>query len=385
MSVYLDNNATTHLSPTVKKRLIEVIELDPGNPESPHSDGDTARTILESCRMDIANSINAQDDQIIITGSGSESNSFSIGYLQRLLITKGSLKIITSELEHSSLRSGFDVLEEQNSEVVRIPVNSNGVVDLEAIAKEARQGADALIFQWANGITGVIQPIKEIAAIAKHANVYFHIDAAQSYGRLNIDIEEIPCDSMTITAHKIHGPKGIAALYLRNSRIHKATIFGGQQERHLRGGTHNIIGLAGFDAAIRDRFEDLQEKIGYLRGLRDQLETSISTILPDVIIRAEAQQRVPNTSCITFPGIDGLAFMASLDRMGVQCSQSSACRSNQPEPSPSLKAMGLSDEEAYATIRFSVSELNTPEDIEKAVKIITTTFKNSVIKGEQNI
>lgn len=185
---------------------------------------------------------------------------------------------------------------------------------------------------------------------------------------------------MSFTAHKNHGPKGVAALFLRNPRTHQAFIYGGQQEWELRGGTHNVIGIAGFEAAVEDRFRELPTVIGYLQDLRDHFESSILDIVPKALIQGADSKRIPNTSCITFPGIDGIAYMAALDAAGVQCSQTSACRSRKPEPSPALLAMGLAEDEAYASIRFSVSTLNTPDEITKAIGITSSVYRQHLEK-----
>ena len=186
--IYLDNNSTTRMSDSVKKYLHEVVDFDPGNPESLHSDGTLAREIIEECRWNLAESVNSQIDQVIFTSSGSEGNSFVINELMKMNKQK-SIKILTSKLEHSSLSSGFGMLESFGAKIVYIPINKQGIIDLDALQHEAKKGADAFIFQWANSITGVIQPLKEITALAKRFNAYCHVDAAQAYGRFPIDFD----------------------------------------------------------------------------------------------------------------------------------------------------------------------------------------------------
>jgi len=375
MSIYLDNNATTHLSTSVKHRLHDVINLSPGNPESPHSDGEYARSIIETCRLQIAETLNAQDDQIIFTGSGSESNSFIINDLNNQLMKRGTLRILTSELEHSSLQSGFNALRHNGADIVYIPITPLGIVDLKILREEMKNGADCLVFQWVNSITGIVQPIESIAKLANEESATLHVDAAQAYGRFPIDVETITFDSLTITCHKIHGPQGVAALFLRKPQSYGSFVLGGQQEKGLRGGTHNVIGIAGFGQAVKDRFDSIDNICEKILSLRKTFEELLLETIPEIIIQGKSVQRVINTACVTFPEADGLALMAALDQEGIICSQTSACRSRKPEPSPALTAMGLSEEDAYATLRFSLSQINTYEEISEAVQIISRIFQ----------
>jgi cysteine desulfurase len=255
-----------------------------------------------------------------------------------------------------------------------------GVVDLKALREEVRKGADSFVFQWVNSITGIIQPIESIAQLANEVSATLHVDAAQAYGRFKIDVETISFDSLTITAHKIHGPQGSAALFLRKPQNYEAFVFGGQQENGLRGGTHNVIGIAGFGQAVEDRFVSFKNVYQRILRIRNAFEELLLEAIPEVTIQGKREKRVINTSCITFPGADGIALMAAFDQEGLICSQTSACRSRKPEPSPALKAMGLSEEEAYATLRFSMSQLNTFKEVSEAVNIITQVYQNHIKK-----
>lgn len=375
--IYLDNNATTHLTPHVRAALHEVIDVDPGNPESAHSDGDVGRKIVSAARLRIAEALNAQDDQIIFTGSGSESNSNAVQTVLRLIKGQDGARVLTSDLEHSSIVSGLSDLERRGIEVVRLPVEANGVIDVDALVRECDHGCAAIFLQWANNETGVVQPVQTIGDIAKERELYFHIDAAQAFGRELIDVDVTHCTSLTLTAHKIHGPKGVAVLYSEVPKRIAPIIYGGQQEYGIRGGTHNTIGVRGLDAATEERFDDFDSATTKLRSLRDRLENLVIDRMPGVRIQGADAPRVVNTTCLTFPGADGTKMIAWLDAHGLQCSQSSACRSRRPEPSAVLRAMGVTADDAYSTIRFSVSVLNEIPEMDTASELISRAYNES--------
>ena len=372
--IYLDNNATTHLTKRVKRALHEFIDAEPGNPESPHSDGEAARMILRAARERVSNSLNIQEDHVLFTGSGSESNTYAIG--RALAMLHDDLRaVVVSDLEHSSIEKGISRIESGSSSVIRAPVLENGRVDVDAIRTACQDGPVALFVQWANNETGVIQPIEAIAQIARESGSYLHVDAAQAFGRIPIDLAEVSVGSLAITAHKIHGPTGVAALAFDAKRAFCPVILGGQQEEGLRGGTHNMIGIRGFHEAVEERFNDLHGATERLRELRDEFEARVLSAEPRCEVQGGSSARVCNTSCITFFGADGGAMVAWLDAHGVQCSQTSACRSNRPEPSATLTAMGLSEADAYSSIRFAVSVLNTADEIDRAVELVIRAYR----------
>ena len=375
--IYLDNNATTHLTPAVKAALHEVIDSDPGNPECAHSDGDVGRKIVSAARLRIADTLNAQDDQIIFTGSGSESNSHAIQSVVRMISGRVGSRVLTSDLEHSSIVSGLVELERLGIEVVRLPVDSNGQIDVEALVRECNHGCAAILVQWANNETGVIQPVQAIGDIARKRGLYLHIDAAQAFGRTPIDLDTTACTTLTLTAHKIHGPKGIAALYFEAPKRIAPVIYGGQQEYGIRGGTHNTIGIHGLGAATKERFADFESATMKLRFLRDRLEGLVTDRVRGTRVQGADAPRVPNTTCLTFPGADGTRMVTWLDAHGLQCSQTSACRSRRPEPSAVLRAMGVTEDDAYSTLRFSVSVLNNTLEMDIAADLISRAYKES--------
>ena len=375
--IYLDNNATTHLTPAVRKALHEVIDIDPGNPESAHSDGDAGRETIAAARLRIAEALNAQDDQIIFTSSGSESNSYAIRTAMRLIDGRAGSRVLTSDLEHSSIVSGLAELEQLGAEVVRIPVEANGLIDVETLQRECTHGCAAVFVQWANNETGVIQPVQAISDVVRKHGAHLHIDAAQAFGRIPIDLETTICTTLTLTAHKIHGPKGIGVLFGEAPRRMSPVIYGGQQEHGVRGGTHNTIGIRGLAAAVEERFADFESATIKLQSLRDRLEAAVTERNGAVRVQGVEVPRVPNTTCMTFPRVDGTKMVAWLDAHGLQCSQTSACRSRRPEPSAVLRAMGVTEEDAYSTLRFSVSVLNEESEMDMAADLISRAYSKS--------
>ena len=375
--IYLDNNATTHFTPYVKQRLHEAVEADLGNPESPHSDGESARRAVAAARTQIADTLNVEDRSVIFTGSGSESNSQAILSLIPRPVADSPLRILTSDLEHSSVLAALGFLEATGVDVVKVRVTPEGVIDLDDVQRKVADGCVALVVQWANAETGVIQPIGEISSLARGVGARLHVDAAQAYGRIPLDLNSCGINTLTVTAHKIHGPKGIAALYCEAGTAISPVIYGGQQEHGLRGGTHNTVGICGFSAAVTERFADFGRQTERLRELRDEFEGAVTERLPSAIVRGRAVSRVPNTSSITFPDADGSAMVAWLDANGLLCSQTSACRSRRPEPSPVLTAMGLDEAEAYSTVRFSVSVLNEPYEMPMAADLVRRAYDHA--------
>jgi cysteine desulfurase len=373
--IYLDNNATTHLSPLVKEKLHDFIEADPANPESAHSAGEIARRYVAQSRMQIAETLNVEEAQVIFTGSGSESNTYAIERLHKFLTDTKRLHVVCSSLEHSSLSKGFESLESRGAKIDYIATDCRGVIDLDDAGAKISKGCDSVVVQWANNETGAIQPVQELSNLARSAGVLFHVDAAQAYGRTRIDLETLCISSLTITGHKLHGPKGIGVLFAEAPRELWPVVYGGQQEYGIRGGTHNMSGIVGMAAAVSERFNHFDSHIGKLCTLRDQFENGVKDLVVGSVVQSFKVDRVPNTTCITFPDADGAALVAWLDAHGVICSQTSACRSRRPEPSEILTAMGLTEKDAYSTIRFSMSVQNTSEEIDRAITIVGRGYK----------
>ncbi len=364
--VYLDNNATTKPLPEVREAMMRVLGEDFGNPSSAHSAGDRVREAMVAAREAVAKLVGAEADQIVFMGSGTEANNTVFNSVVHRA-KKKQVRIVTTTVEHSSIVKMCDYLGARGVEVVSVPVDRCGQLAWEALDEAVTPGTDLVSVQWVNNETGAILPVEEIARLCQSRGVLFHTDAAQAVGKLPVSVTELPVDFLTFTAHKFHGPQGVGALYVRSSKELLPLLWGGPQEGGLRPGTENVPGIIGMGTAAKlrlDRFEDVQ---GLMASLRDHFEQSVIDRVPDVEINGDPDMRVCNTTNLLFRDVDGQALVARLDQEGVRCSQSSACTNQRPEPSYVLRAMGLSESEAYASIRFSFSEFNTIEDVDNAV------------------
>lgn len=366
--IYLDNNATTQPLRQVIEAMEEAMTVSFGNPSSGHSRGDLARRVLERARASVAQLLGVADDCVVFTSGATEANNLAI--LSSLPTDSAKGRIVTTTVEHSSILKLCDQLEDDGTDVDRVPVDSNGLVDLTRLECSLVAPTSLLSVQWVNNETGVIQPIEAIAKIAADKGIPLHVDAAQALGKLNLQVAALPIDYLSVTAHKIHGPQGVGALYVRPGRTIRPLVRGGPQESGRRAGTENIPGIAGFGQAAAARAPRLEEIAAYVARLRDGFEKRIQAGLADIAINGASISRVTGSTNIRVDGVDGQALVARLDRDGVYCSQSSACTNMRPEPSYVLRAMGLTEEEAHSSVRFSFSEMNTLADAEDAASIV---------------
>lgn len=364
--VYLDNNATTRPLPEVREAMMRVLGENFGNPSSAHSAGDRVRESMVAAREAVAQLVGVEADQIVFMGSGTEANNTVFNsVVQRA--KKKWVRIVTTTVEHSSIVKMNDYLSARGVEVVSVPVDRCGQLVWEALAEAVTPDTDLVSVQWVNNETGAILPVERIAWLCQSRGVLFHTDAAQAVGKLPVSATELPVNFLTFTAHKFHGPQGIGALYVRSSKELLPLLWGGSQEGGLRPGTENMPGIIGMGTAAKLRLERLEDVQAMMDSLRDDFEQAVLDRVPDVEINGDPDMRVCNTTNLLFRDVDGQALVARLDQEGVRCSQSSACTNQRPEPSYVLRAMGLSEAEAYASIRFSFSEFNTVEDVDDAV------------------
>lgn len=366
-NLYLDNNATTLISRCVEKALINKIRL------YRHGNLNSDNANIRDLRNEITELI-FDTGFLFFTSSGSEANTTVINSALRKSSRK---KFVTSEIEHESIQKQTQYLKKNGYKVSFIKVLKDGVVDVEHARTLIDQDTALVSVQMVNNETGVIQPIEELQRIAHEKGCLFHTDAAQAIGKMRLDYKKIPLDYITFTAHKIHGPKGVGAVWCKHNpqqAIHPL-IFGGGQEYGIRGGTHNVLGIIGFSTAVKERFKDIDTKICKIRNLRDAFEEEVNSRIDGVYVNGGAANRVCNTSNLFFDGIPGQALYLQLINKGIICSQTSACTAMYPEPSKVLRAMGLSYDEAYSSIRFSFSEMNTMSEVKKAVRIIEKTVK----------
>ena len=369
--VYLDNNATTRPLPEVREAMMRVLGEDFGNPSSTHSAGDRVREEMVVAREAVAQLVGAESDQIVFMGSGTEANNTVFNSVVQRAPTGKRVRIVTTTVEHSSIVKMNDYLSARGVEVVSVPVDRYGQLVWEALDEAVTPDTDLVSVQWVNNETGAILPVERIARLCQSRGVFFHTDAAQAVGKLPVSVTELPVDFLVFTAHKFHGPQGIGALYVRSSKGLLPLLWGGSQEGGLRPGTENVPGIIGMGTAAQLRLDRLKGVQGLMASLRDDFEQAVLDRVPDVEINGDPDMRVCNTTNLLFRDVDGQALVARLDQEGVRCSQSSACTNQRPEPSYVLRAMGLSEAEAYASIRFSFSEFNTIEDVDETVVHLT--------------
>lgn len=371
--VYLDNNSTTRMLPEVQEAIALMARMGASNPSSSQSSGDASRRSLRQSRAAVAHLIGCDPENVFFTSSGTEANNW---VLQAAFHKSHSrnCRIVTSPIEHSSILRTCEALENLGATVDYLPVNDAGRVDTGALKELLGDPVTLVSVQWVNNETGVIQPIKLIAEECSRRGIPFHTDAAQAVGKLPIDLREMPADYLTLTAHKWHGPAGIGAVFARNHRGMAPLLFGGGQEQGLRPGTENMLGIAGMGRAAELRSSRMPDVCEHMRRLRDEFERQLRQEIPGLRINGELANRICNTSNVLFPDVDGQAMVAQLDLKGIACSQGSACESMRPEPSHVLRAMGLSEDEAYACIRFSFSELNSQAEVSDAVRAICEVY-----------
>lgn len=371
--VNLDANANATPTRAVIAAVVEAMSEGAGNPSSGHLAGDLARSIVERARDSVASLLDGViEEGVTFTSGCTEANNTVL----RGLATFPRYVLITSVVEHASVLKVAELLGMQGADVHRVKVDSTGVLDLaqlEALLSHAGEGC-LLSVQVANSETGVIQPIEAIAELAQRYGAVFHADAAQSFGKLrtNLACGRGP-DVITVSGHKLHAPAGVGAIIARSPSLPlRPLVVGGDQEHGRRAGTQSVPLLAGFAAACKERALAFSENVERMRRLRDRLERGILDALPSTRVNGGAALRLPNSSNLLFRGVDGMALVANLDAQGVLASQGSACSNRRPEPSHVLTAMGLSKADAFSSVRFSVSPLNTEEEIDRAVQIIVT-------------
>ena len=366
--IYFDNNATTRPLPEVREAVLSVMGDEFGNPSSSHSTGKRARQNISSAREHLASLIGSDTSKITFTGSGTESNNMAFYSCTR--DKSNGCEIITTTVEHSSIHKMCNFLKLHDVSIKKLEVNTQGLIDTDELKKAINDNTSLVSIQWVNNETGVIQPIEEIGEICREMEVPLHTDAAQAVGKLEMDISKLPIDFFSLTGHKFHSPQGVGAIYTRDKYLLAPLLFGGFQEEGFRPGTENVPGIVGMGKAAEIRKQDLAELIDKMKDLRDRFEAMVLDFVPGTKVNGDLKNRVCNTTNILFGGIDGRKLVRELDQNGIRCSQSSACTNFETAPSYVLCAMGLTEEEAYSSIRFSFSVENTYEEIDSAVEII---------------
>lgn len=359
---YFDNNATTQVAPAVLEAMLPFWREQWGNPSSIYGFGRQLRKPLETAREKVAALINAEPREIIFTSGGTESNHAA---LHSALVTHPHKRhVITTAVEHSVTRKFCAYLQKQGFEVTLLPVDSEGRLDIQSLEKSIRPDTAIVSVMWANNETGVIFPLEEVAAICRSKGVLFHTDAVQVAGKLKIDAKEAGVDFLSLSAHKLYGPKGMGLLYVKRGVKYQPYLMGGGQEQGRRAGTENVAGIVGFGRAAELAMANLDEMNTRVRALRDKLEEGILKSIPGVTRNGAKEERLPNTSNLSFEGIEAEGILLSLDALNICASSGSACTSGTLDPSHVLLAMGCSLERARGSVRFSLGIYNTEVEVD---------------------
>jgi len=366
-AIYLDHSATTPVDKRVIKEMLPFFDEKYGNPSSIHLFGREVKTAIEEAREKIAEVINAEPSEIFFTSGGTESDNLAITGTALSMKEKGD-HIITSTAEHHAVLDTARFLQKNGFKVTYVPVNKYGIVELEDI-KEALTPRTILIsIMHINNEVGSINPISEIGEFARENNVLFHTDAVQSFGKEPIDVKKDNIDLLSLSSHKIYGPKGAGALYIKRGVSPEKIIHGGSQEGNRRGGTENVPGIIGLRKAAEICLEEMENERKYLNKLRDYFWEKLQENIPDIYLNGHPKIRLPGILNVSFPGTDSETVLISLDLKGIAASGGSACTSGSIEPSHVLKAMGVSPEIAQSAIRFSLGRENNKEQIDYTVK-----------------
>lgn len=367
MRIYLDNNATTAPHPDVVDALARSLTDAFGNPSSIHKEGQSARRLLEESRESVARLIGAEAREVVFTSGGTESNNAAIFGVAG---DETRLHIVTTSIEHPASLAPARELERRGAALSIVAPARSGRVDAAAVVDALTDATKLVSVMLANNETGVVQPVEEIGRACRERGIHFHCDAVQGAGKIAIDVRALGCDTLSLSAHKLHAPKGIGALYVRRGLSLAPMLFGGAQERRRRAGTENAPMAAAF-AAAADLAGDVRAW-ARMGELRDRFE---STLRSRVIVNGADAPRIPNTSNLTFPGIDAESLVMALDLAGFAVSTGSACSSGRIEPSPVLLAMGLSPDDAKSTIRVSLSRFTTGEEIDAFVEAVVDALE----------
>ena len=373
--IYLDNNATTPLDSEVFKEMTPYMTTIYGNPSSIHMAGRKSKSAIEKARDQVAKALNASASEIYFTSGGTESDNMAIRGLAHALKDKGN-HIISSKIEHPAVLNTLEELKSEGYEITLLDVDKNGFVNLEQLERSITNKTILITIMYANNEIGTIEPISEIGKIAKRHNVLFHTDAVQAVGHINIDLQKLGVDALSLSAHKFYGPKGVGALYLKKGTPFSKITFGGHQERDRRPGTENTAGIVGLGKAIELATALLDQNKAQIETLRDYFISQITSKLTSVTINGDLKKRISNNINISFSGVDGETLLQNLDLMGICVSSGSACSSGSLAPSHVLLALGLDKATAKSSIRVSLNKYNTKEELDFTIDAIVKIVNN---------
>lgn len=367
MNIYLDNAATTKVNKEVLNAMVECMEEFYGNPSSLHTVGQKAKNVLENARDEIAEALGASPREIYFTSGGSEADNQAIISAARIGEKQGKKQIISTTIEHHAVLHTLNKLEKEGFEIVLLPVGADGIVTAKQVENAISDKTALVSIMYANNEIGTIQPIQEIGAICREKKVLFHVDAVQAVGHIPVDVVEDKIDLLALSAHKFHGPKGIGVLYAKKGIVLTNVIEGGAQERGKRAGTENIPAIVGMAKALKIACENLENNQSKLMKLREYLIDGLCEI-PHSKLNGSRENRLPGNANFVFEGIEGESLLLLLDQKGIAASSGSACTSGSLDPSHVLLAIGLPHEVAHGSLRLSLSEDNTIEEMDYVIE-----------------
>lgn len=371
--IYFDHGATTPMDAEVLEAMKPYFSEKFGNPSSAHSFGDEAREALDKARKTIAKAVNAEPSEIIFTSGGTESDNMAI---KETAFAKRKGRIITSTIEHPAVKNTCEFLAKMGFDIVYVDVDNEGIIDLEKL-KKAMTGETILVtIMHANNEIGTIQPLEEIGKICRKKGVLFHADAVQSFGKIPIDVKKVCVDMMSLSAHKIYGPKGVGALFVRKGVNLGQLMHGGSQEFKKRAGTENVPGIVGFAKAAELAVKRMDEDEKRIKELRDMLIDGVLAKIPNSSLNGSRKKRLANNANVRFDFVEGESMLMHLDLKGIACSTGSACSSQSLQPSHVLKALGLRDEQSHGSLRFTLGRSTTKDDIEYLLQVLPPIVEN---------
>jgi cysteine desulfurase len=366
--IYFDNNATTQLDPLVLQVMVPFLENQYGNPSSIYSFGRAAAKAVATAREQVAALLRCQPSEIVFTSCGTESDNSAIQ--SALMMDPDRKHLVTSKVEHSAIIKHAEALARRGYEVTWLDVDSTGMINLNELESAIREDTAIVSLMWANNETGVLFPIEEAAEICRSKGTLFHTDAVQAVGKIDIDLRRAPISLLSLSGHKLHAPKGVAALYVNRRTKFNPYLLGGGQENKKRGGTENTASIVALGRAAELAFAALKEERVRVRALRDRFEKGLQENVSSLQINGDPTRRLPNTSNLAIEGVDSEGMLMLLDQRGICCSAGSACTAGSLEPSHVLKAMGFSNDHARGSLRFSFSRFNSEAEVEQALQII---------------
>ncbi len=374
MEVYMDNNATTKVDKQVLNKMLPYFRDRFANPSAVYPIARLVRKDIENSRAKVAELINADNDEIIFTSGGTEANNTIVKGIAYSLKNKGK-HIITTVIEHKSILNICKFLEVQGFEVTYLPVDKYGVMDIDILKKSIRKDTILITVMYVNNEVGSIQPIDEIVNIAKNNNIYVHTDAVQAIGKIRIDVRKLGVDFLSISGHKLYGPKGVGAVFIRRSSKFRPLLHGGGQEKYRRSGTENVPGIIGFGKACEIAIKNMDRYMSKIKLIRDYLKKELTSNFRDIRINSCDDKSLCTTLNVSFRNIDSNYIIKRLGQDGIYVSTGSACSAGLPEPSYVLKAMKVDDEFINGTVRFSLGKYNKMYDVKKVIKSLKKIIK----------